>query len=238
MQEWQQRTAMLLSEAQLETLWNAHVVLFGLGGVGSYTAEALARLGIGRLTLVDSDTVALSNINRQLPALHTTVGRYKTEVVAERLQAISPQMNITTIPAFYLPENPVALPQDCTAVADAIDTVSAKLHLAKTCAERQIPLVSCMGVGNRLNPTAIRIGDLFETQNCPLCRVMRRELRKCGITRLQCIYSTEEAITRPREDGKKQVGSVSFVPSVAGLYLAYCISQAVLEGRYVPQLNR
>ena len=237
-QEWQQRTALLLDDAQRETLWKSHVMLFGLGGVGSYTAEALARIGIGHLTIVDNDVVSLSNINRQLPALHSTVGRYKTDVVAERLRDISPEMRITPIQAFYLPENPVALSADCTAVADAIDTVSAKLHLAETCANRGIPIVSCMGVGNRFDPTAIRVGDVFETQGCPLCRVMRRELRKKAVQSLQCVFSLEESVVLPREDGQKQVGSLSYVPSVAGLYLAYQITQAVLDHCYIPLIDK
>ena len=235
MQDWQQRTGLLLGEEALQRLWSAHVVLFGLGGVGSYTAEALARAGIGHLTIVDNDTVSVSNINRQLPALHSTVGRLKTEVVAQRLKDISPGMRVTPLSAFYLPEQPVALPDDCTAVADAIDTISAKLHLAGTCMERQIPLISCMGVGNRLDPTAIKIGDVFETQNCPLCRVMRRELRKRGVASLRCVYSTEAAVSQPRVEGEKRIGSLSYVPSVAGLYLAYQVVTAVLTGDFAPQ---
>lgn len=222
-----QRTALLLDEDQMRRLREAHVMLLGLGGVGSYAAEALCRAGIGRLTLVDNDTVAPSNLNRQLPALGSTVGRLKTEVMGERLRDIAPDLELTLISAFYLPESPVPIPPDCAMVVDAIDTVSAKLHLARTCWERGVPLVSCMGMGNRLDPTKIVIGDLYETSGCPLCRVMRRELRKSGVPRLRCVYSTEEALS-PRavsagetKGGRPAPGSVSFVPSVAGLYLAY-----------------
>ena len=221
------RTALLLNEEQMEKLKNAHVMLLGLGGVGSYAAEALARGGVGKMTLVDNDDVAVSNLNRQLPALSSTVGRLKTEVVAQRLRDLAPDMELTAINAFYLPETPVEIPEDCTVVVDAIDTTSAKLHLAQVCQERGIAIVSCMGMGNRLDPTQIRIGDLYETSGCPLCRVMRHELRKRGVSSLRCVYSVEPAI-QPRHGPDAETkgtrpapGSVSFVPSVAGLYLAY-----------------
>lgn len=221
------RTALLLNEEQMEKLKNAHVMLLGLGGVGSYAAEALARGGVGKMTLVDNDDVAVSNLNRQLPALSSTVGRLKTDVVAQRLRDLAPDMELTAINAFYLPETPVEIPEDCTVVVDAIDTTSAKLHLAQVCQERGIAIVSCMGMGNRLDPTQIRIGDLYETSGCPLCRVMRHELRKRGISSLRCVYSVEPAI-QPRhgpdaetKGARPAPGSVSFVPSVAGLYLAY-----------------
>lgn len=222
------RTALLLSDEQMERLANAHVMLLGLGGVGSYAAEALARAGVGEMTIVDNDKVAVSNLNRQLPALESTVGRAKVEVVAERLLDAAPDLKLHAINAFYLPETPVLIPENCTVVVDAIDTTSAKLHLAQVCLERDIPMVSCMGMGNRLDPTKIVVGDIYETTACPLCRVMRRELRKRGISRLRCVYSTEPAVV-PREDpeaekratGRPSPGSVSFVPSVAGLYLAY-----------------
>jgi len=221
------RTALLLNEEQMEKLKNAHVMLLGLGGVGSYAAEALARGGVGKMTLVDNDDVAVSNLNRQLPALSSTVGRLKTDVVAQRLRDLAPDMELTAINAFYLPETPVEIPEDCTVVVDAIDTTSAKLHLAQVCQERGIAIVSCMGMGNRMDPTQIRIGDLYETSGCPLCRVMRHELRKRGISSLRCVYSVEPAI-QPRHGPDAETkgtrpapGSVSFVPSVAGLYLAY-----------------
>ena len=220
-----QRAAMLLSPEQLGRLEDAHVMLLGLGGVGSYAAEALARAGVGRMTLVDDDLVAPSNMNRQLPALKSTLGMPKVEVVAKRLEDAAPDLRLNAVRAFYLPESPVPIPEDCSLVVDAIDTVSAKIHLAQVCFERGVPLVSCMGMGNRLNPTLIRVGDLFETSGCPLCRVMRRELRKRGIPSLRCVYSTEPALTpgacEPRGSGHPSPGSVSFVPSVAGLYLAY-----------------
>ena len=221
------RMALLMDERQMDHLKNAHVMLLGLGGVGSYAAEALARGGVGEMTIVDNDEVAVSNLNRQLPALASTVGRLKTDVVGERLHDLAPDLKLHVVNTFYLPETPVPVPENCTVVVDAIDTTSAKLHLAQVCQERNIPLISCMGMGNRLDPTQIRIGDLFETNGCPLCRVMRRELRKRGISSLRCVYSAEPAVQphhgpdAETKGSRPAPGSVSFVPSVAGLYLAY-----------------
>lgn len=211
-----ERTALLLSPAQMERLEHAHVMLFGLGGVGGHAAEALARGGVGKLTLVDHDVVSPSNLNRQLAALESTVGRSKAQVLSARLRDAAPDAEIVAVEAFYLPESPVPIPQDVSVVVDAIDTVSAKLHLAQTCYERGIPLISCMGMGNRLDPTLIRVGDIFETSGCPLCRVMRQGLRKRNIPSLRCVYSLEPAIGT----GGRLPGSVSFVPPAAGLFLA------------------
>lgn len=230
------RTAKLIPHAQLDRLWKAHVMIFGLGGVGSYAAEALCRAGIGRLTLVDADTIAPSNLNRQLPALHSTIGRAKAEVVRERLLDIAPDAKIEAIQAFHLPSAPVFIPDDTAFVVDAVDTVSAKLDLAKTCGERNIPLIACMGMGNRLDPTQIRIGDIFETMDCPLCRVMRRELRRRAVPSLRCVYSVEKACEPlaeeggdPRASGRPSPGSVPYVPSVAGLYMAYEVVRLLCE---------
>lgn len=211
-----ERTALLLSPAQMERLEHAHVMLFGLGGVGGHAAEALARGGVGKLTLVDHDVVSPSNLNRQLAALESTVGRPKAQVLSARLRDAAPDAEIVAVEAFYLPESPVPIPQDVSVVVDAIDTVSAKLHLAQTCYERGIPLISCMGMGNRLDPTLIRVGDIFETSGCPLCRVVRQGLRKRNIPLLRCVYSLEPAIGT----GGRLPGSVSFVPPAAGLFLA------------------
>lgn len=218
-EERMRRTALLLDESQMRRLREAHVMLLGLGGVGSYAAEALCRAGIGKLTLVDNDTVSPSNLNRQLPALGSTVGRLKTEVVGERLRDIAPDLELTLVSAFYLPETPVPIPPDCTMVVDAVDTVSAKLHLARTCWERGVPLVSCMGMGNRLDPTQIVIGDLYETSGCPLCRVMRRELRKSGVQRSgACIPPRRRAprasypMAKPREDAPRRDRSALCLP--------------------------
>lgn len=231
------RTSLLLSPEQMERVEKAHVMLLGLGGVGSFAAEALCRAGVGKMTIVDNDTVAPSNLNRQLPALGSTVGMLKTDVVGERLRDIAPDMELTCVNAFYLPEKPVPIPEDCSVVVDAIDTVSAKIDLAVRCRERSIPIISCMGMGNRLKPTEIRIGDLFETTGCPLCRVMRRELRKRGVLQLRCVYSLEPALTprmveeaETKATGRTAPGSVSYVPGVAGLYLAYGAVEMLLNG--------
>lgn len=217
-----ERMTRIVSMEKMEALRQGHVMLFGLGGVGSFSAEAVARMGFGKITIVDCDVVTISNMNRQLPAILPNIGRRKTEAVAERLAQIAPDAVIRPIEAKYLPDHPVVIPQDVTIVLDAIDTVSAKIHIAQVCWERNLPLVSCMGMGNRLDPTQIKIGDLFETSGCPLCRVMRHELRKRRITALRCVYSTEESI-KPKIVGVERAlpGSVAFVPSVAGLYMAY-----------------
>lgn len=220
------RTALLMSPAQMERLAHAHVMLLGLGGVGGHAAEALARGGVGRMTIVDHDTVSPSNLNRQLVALESTIGLPKTQVMYRRLKDAAPDLDLTAIDAFYLPDSPVPIPEDATVVVDAIDTVSAKLHLARVCRERGVPLISCMGMGNRLDPAQIRVGDIFETSGCPLCRVMRQGLRKLGVPSLRCVYSLEPARHPRAGEGAEQKGghpapgSVSFVPSVAGIYLA------------------
>jgi len=216
---------MLLGPDCMKILRRAHVMIFGLGGVGSYAAEALGRMGIGKLTLVDGDRFEESNLNRQLCATVSTIGKPKAAVTAQRLSELNPDAEIIPVEAFYLPETPVPIPEGVDMVVDAIDTVAAKLHIVETCRERDIPVISCMGMGNRLDPAQIRIGDLFDTSNCALCRVMRKELRKRGIERLRCVYSTEDVCTcqteRQQKAGGRDVpGSVSYVPSVAGLFMA------------------
>ena len=227
-EEREARTALLLAPSQRERLRAAHVMIFGLGGVGSYAAEAVCRAGVGRITLVDGDVVAVSNLNRQLPALHSTVGKPKADVVRDRLLQIAPDAAIAAVNAFHLPDAPVPIPPDVAMILDAVDTVAAKLDLAVACGRRHIPLVACMGMGNRLDPTRVRIGDLFETSGCPLCRVMRRELRKRHVETLRCVFSTEPAQTphppeqgAAEEGGRPVPGSTPYVPAVAGLYMAY-----------------
>lgn len=219
------RAAMLLGCDSMAILRGAHVMIFGLGGVGSYAAEALGRMGIGKLTLVDGDRFEESNLNRQLCATVSTIGKSKALVTAQRLREINPDADIIPVEAFYLPECPVPIADDVNMVVDAIDTVAAKLHIIQTCGERGIPVISCMGMGNRLDPARIRIGDLFDTNNCALCRVMRKELRRRGVSSLRCVYSTEDVCQckteRPVKEGRRSVpGSVSYVPSVAGLFMA------------------
>lgn len=217
------RERMLLGEAALERLRGSHVIVFGLGGVGSYAVEALARAGIGELTLVDHDAVSLTNLNRQLFALHSTLGRPKVEVARARVLDINPACVVHPVPEFYLPENAHLFWETrYDFIVDAVDTVSAKIDLACRAQEMGTPIISCMGTGNKLDPSRFEMADIYETQVCPLCRVMRRELKKRGVRALRVVYSREEPVrTAPCAEGEKRVpGSLSFVPPVAGLLLA------------------
>jgi len=224
------RTAMLLGESGVEKLANAHVAVFGVGGVGGYLCEALARAGVGKLTLFDSDTVSLSNINRQIIALHSTVGLPKVEVMAERIRDINPLCQVITHQTFYLPENAETYPlEGYTYIADAVDTVAAKIELAVRAEQAGVPLIAAMGAGNKLDPTRFEVTDLFKTEGCPLARVMRRELKMRGIKHLKVVFSKEPAAPIPAdapvtetagESKKRAPGSLSFVPSVAGLIMA------------------
>ena len=200
-------------------LKKARAAVIGLGGVGSWAAEALARCGIGELLLVDGDTVELTNINRQLYALHSTLGQAKAELAAERVRDINPDCIVRAVRAFYTPETAAGFElarYDC--VIDAIDMVTAKIALAVRSQEEGFPLLSAMGTGNKLDPTRFRIADLYETSVCPLCRVMRRELKKRGVKKLRVLYSEEEPKKPEGTDGAP--GSIAFVPPVAGLLLA------------------
>ena len=216
------REEMLIGKKGLERLQGARVALFGVGGVGSAAAEALARAGIGAMDLIDHDTVSVSNINRQLCALENTVGRQKIEVVAERLKQISPNLCVRVHPIFFLPETDMDF-SVYDAVIDAVDTVSAKIEIAVRCRDASVPMISCMGSGNKLDPTACVVEDLAKTTVCPLARVMRRELKKRDIVHLPVVYSMEEAL-RPSAEasngGKMVPGSISFVPPVAGMIAA------------------
>ena len=224
MEERHSRTAVLLGEDAPARLRAAHVAILGLGGVGSYIVEALARAGVGHLTLIDRDVYTESNRNRQLYALPDTVGRKKTEVAAERVHAIDPSIRIDTADAFVLPETLASLPlAGADYIADAIDTVSAKIALAVYGKEHGIPVISAMGAGNKLDPTAFRVARIRDTRVCPLARVMRTELARRGIHDLKVVYSEEDPRKSPlvdEESGKPVPGSVSFVPSVVGLIMA------------------
>ncbi len=208
------------------------VAVFGIGGVGSYAAEALARCGVGSITLIDNDTVSYSNINRQLVALHSTVGKLKTEVMAERIKDINPDCNVTPLNMFYTPESDFDLCQ-FDYIVDAIDTVSSKIHLAVLAQEKNISIISCMGAGNKLDPTAFKVADIFETSGCPLARVMRKELKARGVKKLKVVYSTEPPITPlplDNQEGRRQTpGSCAFVPSVAGLIAAGEVVKDIVE---------
>ena len=222
------RTAMLLGEAAVDKLGKARVAVFGIGGVGGYTVEALARAGIGQLDLINSDTVSLSNINRQILAAHSTVGRPKVEAARDRILDINPDCVVRMHQVFYTPET---APQfDFTEydyIVDAIDTVTGKLALVERSVAANTPIISCMGTGNKLDASAFQAADISKTTMCPLARIMRKELGKRGIKHLKVVYSQEEALspTGWEEEaaalGKRQIpGSVAFVPGAAGLILA------------------
>ena len=231
-----ERQSLIIGEQATSTLSHKKVALFGVGGVGSYAAEALARCGVGTVELIDSDIVSESNINRQLCALTSTVGRPKVEVVAERLKDINPEITVIARQDFFLPENADEFDfGSYDFVIDAIDTVSAKIEIAVRCNALGVPMVSSMGTGNKLDPTALRVTDLAKTSGCPLARVMRRELKKRGILHLTVVCSDELPIKpnygdTPPSDGKPNApGSIAFVPSVAGLVAASVAVKALCK---------
>lgn len=234
------RSRLLLGTKAMEKLQRCRVAVFGLGGVGGHAADALVRTGIGSFVLVDADTVALTNINRQLIADHGTLGKKKTQVMQEHLQRVFPRVQVEIHSDFVLPGMPLDYLDTCDYVVDAIDTVSAKLYLAEQCQAKRIPLISSMGAGNKLDPSRFQVADLYETSVCPLCRVMRRELRKRGISSLKVVYSQEEPAPREEEEtqelsSKRQIpGSLAFVPSVAGLLLASEVIKDLTEGLRPP----
>lgn len=219
-----ERERMLIGEEALARLRGARVALFGVGGVGSAAAEALARGGIGAIDIIDNDTVSVSNINRQLCALDSTVSRPKVEVVAERIRDINPEVKVSAMQIFFMPDTELDF-SVYDYIIDAIDTVSAKIEIAVRAKECGVAVISCMGTGNKLDPTAFVVEDLARTTVCPLARVMRRELKKRGITHMKVVYSTEEAKksadqARDAESGKAVPASISFVPPVAGFIAA------------------
>lgn len=229
------REEMLLGSAAVEKLKNSHVLVFGIGGVGSYAAEGLARAGVGALTLVDNDTVGETNINRQLCALHSTVGQNKAEVMAQRVLDINPDCKVTALPLYYSEETKGDFfPGNYDYIIDAIDLVSCKLSLIQTAMTNQIPIISAMGTGNKLDATQFRITDISKTSGCHLARIMRKELRNRGILHHTVLYS-EELPMEPQQTeapppGRRSVpGSVSWVPSCAGLMLAGYVVQALIQ---------
>ena len=226
MSDWQARTRALLGDAAVKKLNNASVAVFGIGGVGSYAAEALVRAGVGRLTFIDGDVVAETNINRQLIADRDTAGRSKAELMKERAERVSADIRAEAITAFYSAENAEDFPLDgYDFIIDCIDTVSSKIELICRAEAAGVPVISCMGAGNKLDPTRFEVADIYKTSVCPLARVMRYELKKRGIKSLTVVYSKEEPKAPPADGEKKESGrpapaSVSFVPSVAGLIMA------------------
>lgn len=220
---WYERTELLLGSGAYETLSSKRVAVFGVGGVGGYTVEALARAGVGTLDLIDNDCVCLSNINRQIIATRKTLGMLKVDAAAERCRDINPDIKVNTYPVFFLPENAEDFDfSKYDYVVDAVDTVSAKIGIAQKAKELGVPAISSMGAGNKLHPELFEVADIYETSVCPLARVMRRELKKRGINSLKVVYSKEPPAetNAPVENGKKIPGSVSFVPSAAGLIIA------------------
>lgn len=227
MKESFERSAMLLGTGQVEALADKRVAIFGVGGVGGYVAEALARTGIGAFDLVDHDTVSVTNINRQIIATTDTIGKNKAEVMRERILSINPEAKVFVHDCFFLPENADNFPFEAyDYVVDAVDTVTAKLEMIERAKKAGVPVISAMGAGNKLDPTKFVVTDISKTSVCPLAKVMRRELKKRGIFDVKVVYSTEVAKTplfEPPADGetrKKAPGSVAFVPSVAGLIVA------------------
>lgn len=227
------RTEMLFGEEKMQKLANARVAVFGLGGVGGHAAEALARCGIGCFALIDNDTVSVSNINRQIIALDSTVGKLKTEAMRERILDINPTAQIETYNMFYLPENADTIPlSDYDFIIDAIDTVSAKIELAVRAEKLGINIISSMGTGNKTDPLKLTVTDIYKTEMCPLARVMRRELKARNVKSLKVVYSTEKALKPlPTEEtlSKPIPGSTSFVPSVAGLIIASQVVNSIIN---------
>lgn len=216
MQEQFLRTSMLIGEDRVDMLSHKRVAVFGVGGVGGYAVEALARSGIGTLDLIDNDTVNLTNINRQIIALHSTLGKYKVDVARDRILDINPNAKVNVIKTFYTPETEIDFTQ-YNYIVDAIDTVSSKIELIMQAQKLGIPIISSMGAGNKLSPEKFEIADIYKTSVCPLAKVMRQELKKRGVKKLKVVYSQEPPI---KHKGQRLPASIAFVPSVAGLIIA------------------
>lgn len=234
------RTGLLIGEENMQKLENAKVAVFGIGGVGGYVVEALARSGVGTFDLIDNDTVALSNLNRQIIATKDTVGQYKTEVMKNRILSINPEAKVNVHNCFYLPETAQEFDfSEYTYVVDAVDTVTAKIDIIMQAQAAGVPVISSMGAGNKLDATKLTVTDIYKTTMCPLAKVMRRELKKRGVKKLKVVYSTEKAIKpvgEVEEDtGRRSTpGSIAYVPSVAGLLLAGEIIKDIIG--YVPEM--
>ncbi len=216
------RTKMLLGAEKMDRLAKSRVAIFGVGGVGGYVAEALARSGVGSFVFVDSDKVSVSNINRQIIATHKTVGQYKVDAMRDRILEINPNAYVQIKKCFFLPENSDEFDfTQYSYVVDAVDTVTAKIEIILKAKEMNVPVISSMGAGNKLEASMFQVGDIYETSMCPLAKVMRHELKKRGIKNLKCVYSTEKPIKAEASlDNERVPGSVAFVPSVAGLIIA------------------
>ncbi len=219
------RAERLLGESAMQRLASARVAVFGIGGVGGYVAEALARSGIGALDLFDNDTVSESNLNRQIIALRSTIGQYKVDVMRERILDISPSTKVTANRCFYMPENAADYPfESYDFVVDAVDTVTAKLTIIEQANKAGVPVISCMGTGNKLDPSRLMVADITQTSVCPLARVMRKELRDRGISHVKVVYSTESP-----QVSERPPASVMYVPASAGLLIAAEVVKSLIE---------
>ena len=229
MNSYFERSALLLGEGALNKLSKKKIIIFGLGGVGGYCVEALVRSGIKSFTLVDNDVVSSSNLNRQIIATRKTIGRKKVEAMKERILEINDEVEVKVLDKFVLKDNIDEFNlESYDYVIDAIDTISAKIAISEKCDQNNIPLISSMGAGNKLNPSMFEVSDIYSTSVCPLAKVMRRELKKRGVKKLKVVYSKEEALTpktiiKNEENGKITPGSVSFIPSVVGLIIASAV---------------
>lgn len=226
MKEQFERTSLLIGEEAINKLNNSKVLVFGVGGVGGYVAEALARTGVGSITIVDKDTVSESNINRQIIALHSTVGRDKVDVLKERMLDINPNLQVDARKSFFLPENSQEFDfSQYDYIVDAVDTVTAKIQIIVQAKEAEVPVISAMGAGNKVHPEMFEIADIYKTEMCPLAKVMRRELKKRGIKKLKVVYSKEKPVYKGDVPG-----SIAFSPSVAGLLMASEVVRDLCEG--------
>lgn len=231
------RTKMVIGETGLNKLESAHVAVFGIGGVGSFTVEALARAGVGKITLIDFDVIVLTNLNRQIHALEDTIGEAKVEAMKARILRINPEIEVVALKMLYNDETcETIFSGGFDYVVDAIDMITWKMHLIEHCTKNNIPIISSMGTGNKMDPTQFKVADLYETSVCPLAKVLRHELRKRGVSKLKVVYSTEVPAKPDRLDynpdnpRKQTPGSISFVPSVAGLILAsYVVRELIKE---------
>ena len=226
MKEQFERTSLLVGEEAISKLNNSKVLIFGVGGVGGYVAEALARTGVGSITIVDKDTVSESNINRQIIALHSTVGRDKVDVLKERMLDINPDIQVDAKKCFFLPDNAHEFDfAQYDYIVDAVDTVTAKLQIIVQAKEASVPVISAMGAGNKVHPEMFEIADIYKTEMCPLAKVMRRELKNRGIKKLKVVYSKEKPVYKGDVPG-----SIAFSPSVAGLLMASEVVRDLCEG--------
>ena len=229
------RTELLVGKEAIKKLNNSKVAVFGIGGVGSFAVECLIRAGIENIVLIDNDEVSLTNLNRQLEALHSTIGQSKVEVMKQRILDINPNVKVETYNELFMPGNTSIINNSLDYVVDCVDMVTAKIEIIKQCKEKNISVISCMGTGNKMNPTMLEVSDIYKTSVCPLAKVMRKELKARKIDSLKVVYSKEEpkkamsGLEQVEEENKKQVpGSISFVPSVAGMIIASEVIKDIL----------